>query len=146
MLDTKQNANEDETSYSVRICNAIHRYGNVYDEPRKMTFLINGLIPEIQSIVARYLEKTPRHMPRYEELVQFSRDEGQAFGARIGVHRHSQQRKKPSNSRIPDKHLVYFIEPEKIVQDTSPHQQLLYVNDATQSVPMSIATSDLLSA
>ena len=58
--------------YSGRLNDAAHRCGNVYDEIDKMTFFVNGLLPSIQTVVARHREAQARRDLSYEELVQFA--------------------------------------------------------------------------
>ena len=69
-MDTRQTAQEDEMVHTDRLSSAIYRCGNVFDDAQNMTFFINLLNPEIQSIIARYQESTPRSMMRYELLAQ----------------------------------------------------------------------------
>lgn len=59
LQNIRQRSGEDEAKYSSRLNEAAYRCGNVHTEPEKMTFFINGLVPEIQSIVARKREETP---------------------------------------------------------------------------------------
>ncbi len=81
----RQQANEDELAFSARLNTAIHRCGNVFSESRKITMFVNGLIPEIQSLVARSAQSQSRQGLRYETVVQNARDEGQAYRARHQV-------------------------------------------------------------
>ena len=48
-----------------------------------MTFFVNGLLPSIQTIVARHRESQHRRTLSYEDLVQFAQDEGESHRARI---------------------------------------------------------------
>ncbi len=147
LLDTKQRANEDEADYSARLSAAIHRCGNAYDESRKMTFFINGLNPEIQPIVARHRERTPRRELRYEHLVQFARDEGQSSRARSGVHRQPTSRTQLPGPRKSEKHSVHFLDSRDIMGQDIQSQQLLYTDTNEFGYPNSmhdsIATNDL---
>lgn len=51
---TNQNQGEDGTEYSVRFRIEIQRCGNVYDDSRRVSLFINGLVPEIHSVVAQF--------------------------------------------------------------------------------------------
>lgn len=53
----------------------------------KIIYFINGLQPSIQWIVARYLESQPRRKLSYKKLLQFDRDEREAFRAQASVTR-----------------------------------------------------------
>ena len=152
---TKQNQGEDETEYSVRLCHAIQRCGNVYDDSRRMTLFINGLIPEIQSVVARYREKNPRDSLQYEDLVQFARDEGITLRARYGTNRRTstntpQATSKPvSDTRYPEKRSVHFMDQGTQAEDqnTLPSEHLMMMNHDWHhhhgAAPSSVCTSDL---
>ena len=72
----KQTHSEDEEAFNARLCEALHRFGNVYNDSQKMSFLVNGLSRDIQSIVVRRRESTPQQYMSYERLVSFARDEG----------------------------------------------------------------------
>ena len=74
-MDLKQNHGEDEDAFSALLCDALHHCENVYDDSQKMTFFVNGLSHDIQSIVSHLRESTPRQYMRYERLVSFARDE-----------------------------------------------------------------------
>ena len=108
-----------------------------------MTFFINGLSLETQSVVARYREKTPRRLLRYEELVQFALDEGQACRTRreVSSQQPQPQRKPTSAIRHPDKHAVHFVDDDEVIAEgATPQDQLLFLNG---SLPPSIATNEL---
>lgn len=81
----KQLSTETEIKYSTRLNEAVYRYGNVHIEIEKMTYLINGLHLSTQSIVTRYRESQPRRYLILSQLVQFARDEGEAFRAQARV-------------------------------------------------------------
>lgn len=75
-----------------------------------MTFSINGLRPEIQPIVARYLEQTLSSILRYDKLVQFARDEGEAFRTRLEASRRDLRPKDVSQPKRAG--AVYFLQTE----------------------------------
>ena len=146
-MDLKQNHNEDEEAYSARLCEAFHRCGNVYDDSQKMTFFVNGLSRDIQSIVARHRESTPRQYMRYKRLVSFARDEGQAHRARLES-AHSILKRTNPNSALRNANVSFLGEPEATQPvPTSNNQQLLLLGggqpdtDSTQA--SSVPTSDL---
>ena len=143
VLDTKQNPGEDEMDYSMRLNHAIHRCGNVHEETQKLTYFINGLSPEIHSIVAGHRENTPRYLMRYERLVQFARDEGQALRARSGIHRQPQGRKSVGPPR---KATVQYLNEGSPIK-TEDHPPGIHLLDDMEhqhtSIPTSVATSNL---
>ena len=51
---TRQVAGEDETAYAARIIQATYRCGNVHSEYEKMTFYVDGLMPNIRTTFARF--------------------------------------------------------------------------------------------
>ncbi len=143
--DLKQGANESELEYSARLCEAIHRCGNVYDEPQKMTLFINGLVPEIQSVVARFREQTPRSHMRYEALVQFARDEGHTYRTRAGIGRAATTR-KPSTPPPRPRDGVHFIDKPEVIPDTQGADLFLATQEHSEpntGLTSSINTSDL---
>ena len=81
--DIRQQANETENEYNIRLSNACDRCGNAFDEAQKMTFFVNGLMESIRSIVARFRESIPRSELSYTELVSYAQDEGDAHRARF---------------------------------------------------------------
>ena len=142
----KQHPNEDKTQYSCRLNQAVYRCGNVFEESDKMSFFINGLLPEIQSIVARYREETPRSYLRYDKLVQFARDEGQAQRARATSYR-NQSRRLP-----PNKSVINFVQPQGtsttpegnnllLMQDGQDHYTTPGASDLTDDLPTTLGSS-----
>ena len=96
-------------------------------------------------MVARYRERTSRNSLRYEELVQYARDEGQSLRARSGIHRQSQ---RLASANTNTKRSVHLIDEFAQLGDDPPsqqqHQQLLYLGgDSNQSGLTSVATSEL---
>ena len=138
--DTKQLPQEDETEFSLRLNNSITRCGNVYDETKRMTLFVNGLIPEIQPMVARYRERSSRTSLRYEELVQYARDEGLSFRAR-----NKNQRPSPRLSSAGPKRSVHFVDEYAQLEGNTPsQQQLMYLGgDSHQEELTSIDTNEL---
>ncbi len=106
LRDIRQQPRENENEYSARLNRAAHRCGNVYDEVEKMTIFVNGLLPCIQTDVARHRESRNRRDLSYEELVQFARDEGDSYRARHANLRVVRTVSKPSGERA-----VHFMEP-----------------------------------
>jgi len=147
VMDIKQNHGEDEEAYSARLCEALHRCGNAYDDSQKMTFFVNGLHRDTQSIVARHRESIPRHYMRYERLVSFARDEGQAQRSRLETARFSWKRANPT-SALRNATVSFLEEPDTIPSvDVTNGQQLLMAGDghptAESILSTSIPTSDL---
>ena len=56
VYNLRQAANEVELVFSKRLSTAICRCRNIFKEPQNITMFIHGLIPEIQSLVARSSE------------------------------------------------------------------------------------------
>lgn len=83
LRNIRQKPREDEIAYSERINDATHRCGNAFDEVDKMTLFVNGLLPSIQTVVARFRESRNRNELSYEELVHYSQDEGDSHRARL---------------------------------------------------------------
>ena len=142
-----QNHGEDEEAFSARLCNALQGCGNVYDDSQKMNFFVNGLSRDIQSIVARHRESTPRQYMRYERLVSFARDEGQAQRARLESARSILKRTNP-NSALRNASVSFLGESEAIPPaSTTNDQQLLLIGNGqpdTESIQASsVPTSDL---
>ena len=81
----KQGTNELEDVYAQRVNKATYRCGNAFDEHEKITAFVDGLIPEIRNLVARYRESQSRETLSYEKLVQFAKDEGSSFRTRNKV-------------------------------------------------------------
>lgn len=79
----RQKATEDELSYASRVNTAAFRCGNAFPLDDKITVFAYGLIPAIRTIVSRQLEQTPPKSRTYERVVQFARDEGEAYRARL---------------------------------------------------------------
>lgn len=52
-----------------------------------MNFFINGLSLSIDSIVAIHRESHPRRMMTYNALLQYARDEGEAFRSKASYKR-----------------------------------------------------------
>ena len=96
--EMKQKASEDELSYNARLSQAIYRCGNVYSESQKITFFVNGLLPDIRSRVARHRESIPRHAVRYNMIVQYARDEGETVRAQ-----HASVRQMPRRQATPSR-------------------------------------------
>ena len=48
-----------------------------------MTFYVDGLMPKIRTIVARFCENEFRKYMTFQRLIQFAKDEGDAAQARI---------------------------------------------------------------
>ena len=78
----RQNAGESELDFSMRLNKALYRCGNVFPPDEQMTLFIDGLSPVIRTLVARFRESHPRRELSYERIVQFARDEGDAYRAR----------------------------------------------------------------
>ena len=85
--ELKQKLNEDELSYNARLSHAVYRCGNVFGEAQKITFFVNGLLPDIRSRVDRHRESIPRHAVRYNMIVQYARDEGESVRAQAATAR-----------------------------------------------------------
>lgn len=95
----KQQANESELDYSARVNIAHYRCGNVFSDTDKMNVFVDGLSSVIRTIVARYRESVPRYELTYERLVQFARDEGDAYRARQGTQSQQTTAKGPTPRR-----------------------------------------------
>ena len=106
LRNIRQQPREDEMDYSGHLNDAAHRCGNVYDEIDKMTFFVNGLLPSIQTVVARHRESQARRDLSYEELVQFAQDEGESHRARTSNLRVAKIVHNKNNDKV-----VHFIEP-----------------------------------
>lgn len=120
VYDIRQQPNENEMEYSVRLNTACGRCGNAFEEPRKMTFFVNGLLESIRSTVARHRESVPRDELTYQELVSFAKDEGDAHRARfsglrtIRVSRRAPQERGKSSTR--SAHILES-QPTTVVED-----------------------------
>ena len=131
----RQHPNEDELQYSCRLNNAVYRCGNVFEEHDKMTFFINGLLPEIQPAVARRREEIPRRSLRYDHLVQYARDEGKSHRARSGGIRGNRTKRSPPQGS------AHMLEQQEYDRQTDGSEQLFYIPDNSGS--QSLATTDL---
>ena len=69
MRNIRQMSGENEVEYSCRLNQTAYRCGNVFEETEKITIFVDGLIPEIRSIVGRYREETPRSLITFSNLV-----------------------------------------------------------------------------
>lgn len=80
---TQKGHNEDELDYAARLNTQFGRCGNVHEPSEQMTIFIDGLNPTIRTLVARYREQQGRHELTFQQLVQYARDEGEAYRARL---------------------------------------------------------------
>jgi hypothetical protein len=78
----RQKWDEDEIAFAARVNQATYRCGNVHDEDEKMTFYVDGLLPCIKTLVARFRESEYRYHMTFERLMQHAKDEGDAFRSR----------------------------------------------------------------
>ena len=140
LRNLRQERNETETEFSIRINEAAHRCGNVHAENEKMTFFVNGLLPEIQPRVIRFREEQPRYDLTFERLVQTARDEGNATRAqarpnlpRGNTNQRSKERPKHSQ--------VQFVEHAQTPSYRSPsqHENVYMLEDG--SIPTSLLPS-----
>ncbi len=139
---TKQKANDDEQAYNARLCQAIYRCGNVFSEPQKTTFFVNGLLPDTRSRVARHRESIPRHAFRYNKIVQYARDEGETARAQRVSSRQVPRGTAPGNQAL------YLHENHHEYTNPCTHQeQILLMGQGNQAStvtqPVSDRTSDL---
>ena len=82
-VTTKKGHTEDELDYAARLNTQFGRCGNVHEPSEQMTIFIDGLNPSIRTLVARYREQQSRHDLTFQQLVQYARDEGEAYRARL---------------------------------------------------------------
>ena len=108
--------------YSCRVNQTAYWCGNVFEECEKITTYLDGLIPEIRSIVARYREETPRSLVNFGNVVQRARDEGEAYRARFKNHLKS---KVLSKSIHPRKGSVSFMQPLGVNSEIYPDSVML---------------------
>ena len=80
---TRQSTTEDENAYAARINQATYRCANIHSEDEKMTFYVDGLMPNIRTTVARFRENEFRQDMTFERLIQIAKDEGDEALARI---------------------------------------------------------------
>ena len=150
---TRQVVGEDETAYEARTNQATYRCGNVHSEDEKMTFYVDGLMPNIRTIVARFRENEFRHDMTFELLIQFAKDEGDAARARLEVLRPTGTITpgilKPTRRSPPPPRTLAFIEPtvssqdlRDASQDASGNAEPLLALSASNR-DHSIVTSDL---
>lgn len=133
-----QSPNQTKVEYSARVNEAVYCYINVHDEVDKMTFLTNGLSPSIQTIFVRYRETQPRRLLTYNALVQFARDEGEAFRARTRLLREiSNPRNLNTNTTA-----VNILQ-ETISLDQSHDEDVNLLGGDNDSALNSIPTADL---
>ena len=140
--DTKQKGNEDEQTFNARLCQAIYRCGNVFSEAQKITFFVNGLLPDIRSRVARHRESIPRHAVRYNKIVQYARDEGETARAQRVSSR------SVTRGASPGTQALYLHDHAEGHEDRTPQaEQLLLLGQgqsaSTATQPISDHTSDL---
>ncbi len=138
----RQHTGEDELAYSARLSTAMFRCGNVFSESQKMTTFVNGLIPEIQSLVARTCEGPYRETLRYDSLVQNARAEGLAYRARQGKAVPAKQGKTPLQYMGNSPPLAAVAERPSC----NTGEQLLLLDGNAEpraDAPSSVATSDL---
>ena len=129
LRNIRQQPREEEMEYSGRLNDAAHRCGNVYDEIDKMTFFVNGLLPSIQTIVARYRESQSRRDLSYEELVQFAQDEGDSHRARTSNLRVAKIVSNKNNDKV-----VHFMEPS-IGTSNDNNEEEIFIVDNDGSIP-----------
>ena len=141
--ELKQKLNEDELSYNARLSHAVYRCGNVFGEAQKITFFVNGLLPDIRSRVARHRESIPRHAVRYNMIVQYARDEGESVRAQAATARPVKRQALPYQSQA---NLLDHANDSSRVSDT-PQQDWFLLNQGahtpTGTQPVSDNTSDL---
>lgn len=144
LRNLKQGVNETEMDFATRINQAAYRCGNVHDEVDKMTYFVNGLLPEIQPRVMRFREDQPRYELTFERLVQFARDEGLAVRAQTSRARTVKITTAPTPLRAVAKpkpsREVHFMEPQyaaSTIQETNQGEQLFLLPEE------SVATSQL---
>ncbi len=141
--EMKQKASEDEQAYNARLCQAIHRCGNVFTEPQRTTYFVNGLLPDIRSKVARFRESIPRHLVRYGAVVQYARDEGESVRANQASVRQVPRRQAPASQA----HLLHEHGHEEPATSTPNPQGVFLMGAAAHSqtgtIPVSDNTSDL---
>jgi hypothetical protein len=93
-----QEWDEDETTYAARVNEAAYRCGNVHTEDEKMTKFVDGLLGCIRFTVARFRENEPRQQMTLDRLVQYARDEGDAFRSRNNAITSRVQARQPSTT------------------------------------------------
>ena len=91
LKNIQQKAGEHEVDYSNRLTEAELRCGNVHEWHERKLRYIQGLIPPIKPLVARYNRENRR--ATYWDVVEFAQSEGDAYRARGSV-----KRKEPQSS------------------------------------------------
>ena len=131
----RQAPNESEMEYSAKLTNAAYRCGSIHSDVEKMTHFIDGLSPTIRTIVARFREDTPRWEVTYERLVQFARDEGDAYRAR---HPSALATSAPRSRRI-NTNQVTFVErsDDRTLEQDDADEEIDLIDDG------SVPTADL---
>lgn len=76
---------EDKNAFSPRVNTAALKSENVHDEDEKMTAFVDGLDTSIRTVVARFRDNEARYEMTYGRLVQFAKDEGNSYRARLGI-------------------------------------------------------------
>ena len=140
----RQMQNETETAFSCRVNHAAYRCGNVFAEHEKISIFVNGLIPEIWSVIARARDDTPRPMLNYLMLVQRAQDEGDVYRARFSGNKTAMPSSKAAPSRRNPHATVAFLDQlgHESDRDDLP-DQLMYMGQETSQPPTSVPTDDL---
>ena len=76
MRNVRKPPEEDELSYGARNNHADYDRRNIHEEDEKKTFFIDGLRPEIMTLVARFRENQYRQDRTFERLIWLPKDEG----------------------------------------------------------------------
>ena len=95
-----------------------------------MTFFIDGLRSEIRTIVARFRENEYRQDMTYERLIQFAKDEGDAFRAR------ATSSTIPRTARIPARIVPGILRTNRKSPPPST-QQVAFIDEPTPSIDSS---------
>lgn len=138
----KQILHEDEVTFSARVNLAAFKCGNVHDEDEKITVFIDGLNDSVRTVVARFRDNEPRYQMTYERLVQYAKDEGDSYRARLGIRQQTTRtptRLRPTARSPPSTPMMGYINP-----DLEATQESVYLhNEDEGTVPSSVNTSEL---
>ena len=83
LRSVSQGVDETEIAYRKRLLGALHRCGNVHGEDEKMTLYVDGLLPTLRTVVARYRESVHRRSMTFRALVNYAHHEDEAVRGRV---------------------------------------------------------------
>lgn len=103
-----------------------------------MNFFVNGLVPSIQTIVARFHEMQQRRSFIYNAVVQFARDEVEAYPAGRCIGRDTRNRR----NRNP-KNIANLLQDEGNIPDNGQHYEVHIIGGGDDGTLDFIPTDDL---